>query len=171
MQSLNHVGETMKSFRDWNAYKQDRPADHLFFPADHDLMLSVVQGEKVAAHPKRVIFGLPSPYFFSSELKKLQQAGDNYAASKAKATVSVDKKSHSRRASPLFIHIHTFPDGKSVAVQTLLAADFLHDGMRLRLGSSRVEDFSLPVEPDWGILHSYLDSFSNAIEVLPEVRQ
>jgi CRISPR-associated protein Cmr1 len=114
------------------------------FSDDHDLVLKATNGERIDKAPKRIVFGLPHNYFFSSSKDK---ADINYSA---------DGKSDDRRASPLMLHIHPVGD-MFVAVHTLLPAKFLPDLGKIRI-KARVTS-SVEPKPDWGVLHTYLNRF------------
>ena len=61
-----------------------------------------------------------------------------------------------RRAGPLFLHIHTFPESDPVAVLTFLPTKFLPDGERIALGAKKV----VPVPAEAGLyrpVHDFLD--------------
>ncbi len=113
------------------------------FEDDHDLMKGVVNGGEAETHPRRAVFGLPHNYYFSSIRRR----------------ASVVPSGPSRRASPLLIHIHTFPNNTSAAVLTFMPAEFLPgdisvDGTHVSVSSSLwqpIEDFLnrflSPVDP------------------------
>lgn len=114
------------------------------FREDHDLIFNVIKGTPPNQAPKRVVFGLPHNYFFSSTKGK---ADVNYAP----------EGNDGRRASPLLLHMHPLGDAGFVAVHVLMPAQFLPAGgqIRIKVGAS----FNVPVAPDWQILRNYLNRF------------
>ncbi len=114
---------------------------------DHELLYRFANGNQTGS-PQRVMFGLPHPV-------RLSNAGDitiNYA----------DK----RRASPLMLHLHEFPDGNVVAVHCLMTARFLPtDSARITMSSGRRSQNVAP-PADWSVLNNYLDRVkAHGIEV------
>lgn len=114
------------------------------FTDDHDDILKATQGGPLTRAPKRVVFGLPHNYFFSSTKGK---ADVNYAPDGNDA----------RRASPLLLHIHPVSDGGYVAVHTLLPAQFLPKGGQIRIKAK--SNSLVPAEPEWQELRNYLNRF------------
>ena len=117
------------------------------FADDHDLILAATNGQRIDHAPRRVVFGLPHNYFFSSTKGK---ADVNYAP---------DGKD-GRRASPLLLHLHPV-GGQFVAVHALLPARFLPDSAQIRVksrGTSLVN-----ATPDWQVLHEYLNRFDGKV--------
>lgn len=108
-----------------------------------------LRGFKPVPAPKRLVFGLPHNYFFSS----------------IGAKVSVSSGSNSRRASPLLIHVHSFPkDSRPVVVVSSLPARFLpsfdvvamakkySSAVPLSAGEGFEEDLYRPIESFLGRL-------------------
>jgi CRISPR-associated protein Cmr1 len=126
------------------------------FSTDHDLVLKVAQGETVTTHPDRVAFGLPHNYFFSSGAK----VDVNPVGGSGKS------EGRGRRASPLFIHLHQFPDGKCAAIQALLPAIFLPPSDRIELKSRQATSQVSP-EIDWNVIDRFLDRFNNRQRIYP----
>ncbi len=180
---LNHIGEAQIEFRSngrrtgkerQNALRQ-RVAQ-MPFKGDHDSMLSLLpslspgQGPPLT-HPRRVIFGLPHNYFFGSVNRKESWRGRKEARRRATVQISpVNDKDFGRRASPLLIHIHRFPTGDAVAVQTVMRARFLppDEGIRIAAGVNS-KDFPVACVPAWDVLDDYLDGFGSRTTVLPLV--
>lgn len=139
---LTKVGSELQMYRSFgqNGKVAGKPAERNF-TADHDLVQSAINGKRINRAPVRTVFGLPHNYFFSSTKDK---ADINYAPDGTDA----------RRASPLLLHIHRFPDGKCLAVHTLLPATFLPEGAQIRVKSKQVS-----FTPDWEVLHTFLNRF------------
>lgn len=117
------------------------------FVADHDNVLAATQGQPLADLPARAVFGLPHNYFFSSTKDKLD----------------INPENEGRRASPLFIHIHALDDNEFVAIQTLLAGEFLPQGMAIDVKpnvkakrAQQLKNFSV----DFQVIERYLDGFA-----------
>lgn len=142
---LTTVGNELQMYRSFgkNGKVASKPAERNFIP-DHNLVLSATNGKCISCAPERSVFGLPHNYFFSSSGGK---ADINYAPGGTDA----------RRASPLLLHIHRFPDGKCLAVHTLLPATFLPDGARIRVKSKTNSQVSFT--PDWQVLHTFPNRF------------
>lgn len=109
--------------------------------------------------PVRSVFGLPHNYYFGSKSRSIEY-------SVASGTVSSNGEiqySLGRRASPLFLHAHAFPDGTCVLAHVLLPARFFppaeDHGANVctkrgqRIQSAVADDTQI----DWTLLHSYLD--------------
>lgn len=89
------------------------------FSADHHNLKPFAATGKLGRReaPRRAVFGLPHPYFFSGVRL---QTGEQI-------TVQVTGEQHDRRASPLFIHIHSLGRRRHAAVFTFLPARFLEE--------------------------------------------
>lgn len=144
---LDAVGREQQMYRSYgrSGLVHGRPAERNFDKTDHDLILDATRGITLTTHPKRVVFGLPHNYYFSSTR---QNAAVNYAPGGQDA----------RRASPLFLHIHPVSDGGFLAVHTLLGAQFLPAGAQIRIQAA-ARSFPTTPSPDWKVLHTYLDRF------------
>jgi CRISPR-associated protein Cmr1 len=107
----------------------------------------------VSTHPRRVVFGLPHNYYFSSYQEK----------------VDVKPARLERRGSPLFIHIQELSNGQYAAVTAIYPSEFLPPGERIRVGSSVV-----PQSVDYSVLNEFLDGkngygkprFPDAVKVI-----
>jgi len=133
---LNSVGEAMQMYRSWGKDNKVNGRDaERKFKDDHDLARQAIS-QKVYRHPRRVVFGLPHNYFFSSDLEK----------------VDVSPERQERRASPLFIHIQGLENGEFAAVTTIMPADFLPRNERIVIGESTV-----PTSVDFSVLDEFLD--------------
>lgn len=150
---LNSVGEAMQMYRSWGRNGKVNGKDsERNFKYDHDLAVDAIKG-KVKDHPRRVVFGLPHNYFFSSYQEK----------------VDVKPAKLERRSSPLFIHIHELEDGQYAAVTTIMPAEFLPIGEKIR-----VDKYAVPQNIDFHVLEEFLDGknkqgiprFPNAVKVV-----
>lgn len=150
---LNSVGEAMQMYRSWgrNGKVNGKIAERNF-KFDHDLAQEAIS-TKVIDHPRRVVFGLPHNYYFSSHGEK----------------VDVKPVRHERRASPLFIHIQELANGQYAAVTTIMPSEFLSAGENIKVNGS-----SVPQNADFKVIHDFLDSkdgsgaprFPNAVPVI-----
>lgn len=185
---LNGVGLEMMRYRGWGFDPgggihrvAGEPAEQNF-PGDHDEMLRAVQGTSPSLLPCRAVFGLPHNYFFKSEFKKLKAkkeaeltAGSNplpaaearnrakgWASARSKAELAPETTHQMRRASPILIHAHSFPDGKAAIIQTLLPAAFLPANERVRVEAKRLPGGHalVPARAGWDVIHTYLDRFA-----------
>lgn len=196
MNLLNKVGIEMKKYRSYGLYNErtkqhevdGKKAEKNFSP-DHDEMLKAVQGTSPMTLPCRAVFGLPHNYFFKSEFNKLQKekkegltrAGINeldaereakqYAKRNAVVELSPSSEERARRASPLLIHAHQFPDNTVAIIQTLLPATFLPIGEKITFKAKRLsggqKKISVPTSMNWNTIIDYLDRFPSKIQVLP----
>jgi len=116
------------------------------FRSDHEVVQNVAFGNHVTTAPRRVVFGLPHNYFFSSTDSKVDIPGQG--------------ATWERRASPLFIHIHQFPTGKCALIQSLLPAEFLPDGVQVRMKPDRARIQNVNPGVDWSVITDYLDRFA-----------
>lgn len=152
---LNEIGINQQLYRSWGRKGMVGPNKaEQNFPNDHNLALKAVNGTCPPRLPERIVFGLPSPYFFSSTPPK-------------KLEIKPTGEDRGRRASPLLIHIHRFPDNTYAAVQTLLPAAFLPPSDQVILETRALTNCCLPVHPDWRVIHNYLDRFGSRKTLLP----
>jgi CRISPR-associated protein Cmr1 len=150
---LTTIGEEMQMYRSYGqnqggGHKVNGKAAEQNFSEDHDLVYAFTQNQAITKHPKRVVFGLPHNYFFSGGAK-----------------ADVNGENFSRRASPLLIHIHQFPTGDCLAVQTLLPAQFLPDGEKIQLSRNHSTK-SILCDIDWKVITTYLERFNNRERIL-----
>jgi CRISPR-associated protein Cmr1 len=133
---LNSIGEAMQMYRSWGRGGKVNGKDaERNFKGDHDLAMEAIK-TKVRTHPRRVVFGLPHNYYFSSYQEK----------------VDVKPARLERRASPLFIHTQELNNGQYAAVTTILPAEFLPSGERIKVNNSIV-----PQQIDFNVLTEFLD--------------
>jgi CRISPR-associated protein Cmr1 len=154
-QLLSNIGHEMKSYR---SYQKDK-----LFPSDHDLARDVATGTPISEHPDRVVFGLPHNYFFTSIHPTRDAKVDVNPVHLKAGSTKWTSEGRGRRASPLFIHLHQFPNGHCVAIQALLPATFLPDSDRIEIKGSARHSATCQISPniDWKIIHNYLNRFSS----------
>ncbi len=125
------------------------------FANDHDLMLDFIEAGDVSKHPDRAVFGLPHNYFFSSIKKGVD--------------VEASGKARSRRASPLILHVHEFPNHQFALIQTFLPAVFLPEGDKVKLKYKRdrynVVTQQVTPQENWDVVYGFMDRFPNRISV------
>jgi CRISPR-associated protein Cmr1 len=154
---LTSIGAEMQMYRSYgqnqgNGHRVNGMAAEQNFAVDHDLVYSFIQNQAITQHPRRVVFGLPHNYFFSNGVGNADVNGETF----------------SRRASPLLIHIHQFPTGDCLAVQTLLPAQFLPVGERIQLKRNH-RTTSIPCDidwQDWQVITTYLGRFNNRERII-----
>lgn len=180
---LEKVGQEMQKYRSYGRNKQvcnkflaeKNFGDEEKQGNDHDLMLNYIKGTNPDTIPQRTVFGLPHNYFYSSvfaeEQKKLKR---EKGIAKKKATIyfslSEEKRGikMERRASPLFIHVHTFPDGNNLVIQSLFPAVFLMDGDRLKFKNNQ-NIYTIRFNSsfvDYKIITDYLDRYTQRKRLL-----
>lgn len=143
---LDRVGKALARYRGWGRngriFDNTEPAEQNF-KDDHDLLLQ----KRPRSHPRRVAFGLPHNYYYSSEKKK----------------VSVQPSGgYDRRASPLFVHLHQCGD-TPVAVLTLLPARFLPRDAKIDIG-----EHTVPLAPAVDQYRPVVDFLGRLVERLPK---
>lgn len=137
---LAAVGEELQLYRDGTIFGQPRRSN---FPHDRALALQAAQGNSIPQLPQRAVFGLPHNYCWKTG-EKLE--------------IAPKESTRNRRASPLLIHIHQFPNGNCVAIQTLLPGSFLPDKSEVELKGKRKFCLTDPAV-DYQVIHRYLDGF------------
>lgn len=113
------------------------------FPDDRNLARKAQEGQRIDTLPRRATFGMPH----------------NYQWGTPKLDITPASSERNRRASPLFIHIHEFPDGSVVAIQTLMGTTFLPTGTEIELKSyPSKKTQTMPLSTmDYQVIHDYLD--------------
>jgi len=154
---LTEIGEQMQMYRSYgrnggSGHKVNGKDAEQNFKIDHDLILDFAQGQHVSEHPKRTVFGLPHNYFYSN-------------GTKVDVDAEAEQGKSSRRASPLIIHIHRFLSGESIAVHTLLKADFLPEGRRVQLKKGHKTQM-LKCDVDWTVVTDYLERFKQGERII-----
>lgn len=139
------------------------------FKDDHDQMENMAKGHAVNELPKRMVFGLPHNYFFSSP-----KYINNIAYRGFGISIPSKKNNIQRRSSPLFFHVHQIKEeGESdvnyTAVRFLIPAEFLPEPQVSfsRNRSVKTQDNTrvtldplnktLPFVPDWTVITQYLN--------------
>jgi len=165
---LDEIGKELLAYRSYGSCrKSDRSGRHVLpwgavaeqnFAGDHDLIQGYLRGKPITQHPKRAAFGLPHNYYFMS--------------TREGASVEAETEDGKRRASPLFIHIHSLKEGEYAAVAALLPAEFLPRGARIKISvarGNRQEPALLNCSPDYGIIKSFFDrpAFNSGMVVWP----
>ena len=132
--ALNEVGVLLSQYR---LGTRDKPAQiqrpESFVTETQEVKDFAATGKCPQKPPPRALFGLPHNYFFKDTGKK----------------VSTEAKLHdtaiTRRASPLFIHIHQLEGNQYVPIVSFIPAKFLPEGSQLVLkADSRECEVSLP---------------------------
>ncbi len=165
---LSKIGAEMQLYRSYgrdggNGHRVNGIAAEQNFAKDHDVILEFAEKIAVSGHPERVMFGLPHNYFFSNGIKVDVQAIDTTTRENGRTEALLH-----RRASPLFIHIHKFPNGGCIAVQSLIQAEFLPATDRLYLENTtqnhrnKGKSIELAGTYNWKVITDYLDRFSSA---------
>ncbi len=130
------------------------------FKIDHDLVFDAITQKTANKVPQRTVFGLPHNYFFSSS----QPA--------KKADFAPSMQDRSRRASPLMIHVHQFPNQRVALIQTLFPATFLPEGdtLEFKMGNRPTDKVNVRFNEsqmiDWQVIHTYMDRFSEKVRIL-----
>lgn len=123
---LDNIGREMVYFRSWgNNGKVLGSVPERRFVDDHHLFYEQAkrqpqqEGAVAIAHPERIAFGLPHNYGQKTFEHVYPAIGE--------------KEQESRRASPLFVHIH-HPDSKQkpIALVAFFPAEFLPQGTRIK---------------------------------------
>ncbi len=151
---LNLAGQELQLYRSFgNKGKVGSKEAERNFTEDHDLIFNHLERKPLATRtPKRVIFGLPHNYFFSSTKKKAEIHA--YAGSEK-----------TRRTSPLFTLIRKIGN-QFYLIHALFPATFLPKEMAIRFKDGRTD---LHFTPDYKVIEGYLnrDAFKKAERVLP----
>lgn len=152
--SIEAMTDTSTKFSQYRTYRARVGHFPHYDPSapDHDLVLDFINKQQINEHPKRIVFGLPQNYFYSSlrvnsnalRTAKVYPKGDDIGE---------------RRGSPLFIHVQKLNEDKSVVVYTLFPTKFLPDSARIVI-SSRANSRPATIAPavDYNIIHRYLDA-------------
>lgn len=150
-QLLNDVGEELQLYRSWGRNKKVNGKNaEQNFKSDHDEVLDIAGGTSPKRLPKRSVFGMPHNYFYSSSNQKVD--------------ITPADGSRTRRASPLFIHAHQFPDNSSALIQSLLPATYLSSGDKIEFkpgrGRAKTIEINHDRDIDWTVIHKYMDRFN-----------
>ena len=148
-QLLDEIGKELLRYRSYGRSKGDK---HVLpwgedaeqnFAGDHDIIQEYLNGRRITRHPRRVVFGLPHNYFFQSIKQK----------------AAVEAKNYTRRASPLFIHIHALDRNGYASVMTLLPAAFLPEGEQIAINCPDRRARLQPVYVDQDIDYEVINCF------------
>ena len=147
---LKQISQCLQLYRDGTVPNHERECN---FPNDRALAVEAVRGQSVSALPARAAFGLPHNY--------------SWIGTKDKLDIAPAELTRNRRASPLFIHIHQYPDGNCSLVQALFPAIFLPEGSTVELKGKRTTLVHNP-SIDFGVIRRFMDRFTqeNKGEVL-----
>ncbi len=168
---LDDIGLQMMLYRSYGKIGKDgkhRVGDqeaNQFFRDDHDLAADFIKTGRIVPprHPRRIAFGLPHNYYFSS-------LGGSKVDVKPTGVDHRVNKDGGRRASPLFIHVQPLGE-RYTAVFTLLAAVFLPAGREIAVEKGRGPQkvrVSVPVDKhltDYQVIRDFLDRFPERLEV------
>ena len=136
-QLLNAMGSAFVRYRAWGRYGQilNQEPSNKIFKADHDWFRG--PADKEFTHPHRIVFGLPLPY------------SDNL----------VWGGRETRRASPLFFHIHKATPNLYLGLMFDLRSQFLAPsacGGRATIADPRT-NLPVTITPDWSMLDELHD--------------
>lgn len=160
---LGELAQHQQMYRGWG-YKTDvhrinrERADHHAYgskEADHVLVCNLARHRIPPEElPSNIVFGLPRTYTLSSEPKR-EITLEAFARDGEGNPDSRNKRS--RRASPLFIHLHEFDDGECSVLQLFMPSRFLpqHDVVKLKRKNGEFE-IPLPEPTDWQVIEEYL---------------
>lgn len=151
---LDTVGRTQQMYRSYGRASYGKPhkvgkLDALkLFADDHDLVLDIInRRDQSGKHPKRMVFGLPHNYFYASK-QKMDIAGE---------------APNSRRASPLFVHVHKLGPDQYVALQMCIPAQFYPEKGKIKyFKTGRSWNAS---DIDWQVIKDYmrLDEYTSKV--------
>ncbi|RJQ72318.1 MAG: type III-B CRISPR module RAMP protein Cmr1 [Desulfobacteraceae bacterium] len=144
LEALAKMGKDFVFFRGWghNGKVLGEPREGNF-PYDHDLFKRIPPRNRNTEHPQRIVFGLPQNYGRFEQDQVIP------------ADTGPKDKWLTRRASPLFFHVHQAGDGDApIGVLTYLPAIFLpgekntvkFGGSLVPLGQNGGVDFWKPAE-------------------------
>jgi len=145
---LNELGKEQQMYRSYGRNDQvNGKTAEKNFKDDHDLVLNLADKshQGLPAHPRRVVFGLPHNYFYSSN----------------KLKVDIDSTT-GRRSSPLFFHVHKKDDGNYQVISCLMKSRFLPEGERIQFSANR-KSIDFNVNADWNVITDFMDraAFTN----------
>ena len=168
-QKLGEIAKDMQKFRGWgfsvDGIKLHKINGELALPkaypckqTDHGIVYDYTKAVPPKQLPKSITFGLPRAY-------KLSNGGGEFkldvlAYDKNGKEEKINKRS--RRASPVFIHIHQFPnnDNESMIIQSFLPATFLPATDKIQIkqtsGGTGQWDVSPSSPTDWQVIDDYL---------------
>lgn len=150
---VEKVGSELQLYRSYgkNGKVNGRNAEQNF-KDDHDNVLRM--NFKDNKPPRRVVFGLPHNYLFSSSSTKNMEINP------------FTGKSELRRTSPLCLHVHPL-EGKYIGVHVLFEADFLPSEAKIKVKEKYGSEKIISSEVDFGVIQTYLDRYKTATRILP----
>ena len=164
---LDRYGGLMSDFRFWHGAGRSQ------FRNDHDMLYDyLTTGQEPPRPPERIAFGLPHNYFFKS-------LSDRRAKRFVKAEVTPEKKPQgtelTRRASPLFFHVHQTENENPVGVVAFLPSLFLPEPARVTIADTssgkglnrrryRPVVSDLPQKPLWQPIERFLDHLEEQLD-------
>ncbi len=143
MTCLQQISQCLQLYRDGTVQGHERESN---FKQDRVLAAEAAKGRSIASLPKRAVFGLPHNYFWID--------------TKAKLDIAPKEATRNRRASPLFIHVHQFPDGQCSIIQTLLPGMFLPPRSTIELKGKGSTFLDTPAV-DFSVIEHYMNRFIN----------
>ncbi len=159
-EQLGSVAETMQMFRSWgrNGKVNTKPRHENSYPEkrnDHDRIYAIANNDpSLNDLPHSIVFGLPRQYNLS------RADGVEIIPGKLSNGQPDKQLKRARRASPLFIHIHSFGKNQkeTVAVYTFLPATFLPPDDKILLQKSgQWFEKSTNLVAGWSVIEEYLD--------------
>ncbi|MGI6558012.1 MAG: RAMP superfamily CRISPR-associated protein [Limnochordia bacterium] len=135
-EALERIGSLMSSVRD----PAHSPPGYPWARQDAQLMAGFLRTGEASHAPARAAFGLPHNYYFRQSGTRVYVRGDQQTT---------------RRASPLFIHVHQMRDRQHALVVTFLPAPLLPPEGRIVL-RGRVTT-RVPPPDHWGAIEDFLD--------------
>lgn len=160
---LGDIAKDMQLFRGWGVdagggHRINRvPANHTAYSykqTDHVIVYDYSKRAVLTKQlPESITFGLPRSYNLSTRPR-----------SEFRLDVHAANQNRSRRASPVFIHIHQFPNEESMIVQSFLPATFLaiNDQVQIqqKIGNRWNSVDIVNPATSWQVITDYLKTFS-----------
>ena len=157
----------MQMFRGWGfdtggVHRINRlPADHAAYSdkdTDHRIVYDYTKRAVLSKQlPNSIVFGLPRSYTLSTPPRSEFRL-DVHAPNQN------NEAKRSRRASPVFIHIHQLPNDQTMIIQSFLPATFLaaNDQVQIqqKIGNRWDDVDSVNPATDWHVITDYLNTFS-----------
>lgn len=138
-EALNIVGKQMMDLRN----PKTSPPDYPWAIRDVRMVSGYLENSAPEKAPYRAMFGLPHNYFFIRTKDKVNIEGAN--------------KEFSRRASPLFIHVHPMNNGDYAVVLTFLPAPLLPAGQKISMSTRGQQRITVSPPTSWGAVEGFLD--------------
>ncbi len=142
---LKLVSDCLQLYRDGTVNgEREKPTR---FDQDRTRAEQAANGKAISQLPDRAVFGLPHNYHWKSP-----SPFDDLQIAPKGTTLN-------RRASPLFIHVHQFPNGQCCILHALLPGLFLPLGTSIELKGRRTTTLDDP-QVDYSVIHRYMDRFT-----------